>query len=179
MPAFSFRHIKDLYPMMWRKALIFTESIDAELRDSADPTLEKEGFAGSTEINSWASKVTLDIIGVAGLGTELNTMKNSDNELVHDYEELLEPHPEKLLFFLAYAFGPQKLIAKLPWKLNEIFRQTTSSLRRITRQMVRDKREAIKIGADEHFDILSLLIQSNDFSDEDIPDQLLTFLAAG
>lgn len=44
--------------------------------------------------------------------------------------------------------------------------------------MVREKRETMQSG-EQHFDILSLLIKSNDFSDDELVDQLLTFLAAG
>lgn len=52
-------------------------------------------------------------------------------------------------------------------------------LRTICRGLVIEKREAIKTNADDHFDILSILIKSNDFSDDALVDQLLTFLAAG
>ncbi|KAF4549281.1 Cytochrome P450-like protein 36 [Elsinoe fawcettii] len=169
-PAFGFRQIKELYPMMWKKALAVTEAIDQDIASNR---------VGSTEINSWASKVTLDIIGIAGLGREFNTLKNSDDPLVHTYESLLEPSFEKFLYFIARTLGPDKLVAKSPWRMNEVFRNNTSSLRRITQELVRDKRQVMKTGGDKHFDILSLLINSGDFSDDDLSDQLLTFLAAG
>ena len=169
-PAFGFRQIKDLYPMMWKKAIAVTQAISEDI---------KTDRTGSIEIGNWANKVTLDIIGIAGLGREFNVMKNSDDPLVQDYEQLLEPTFEKFLYFIARTWGPDRLVTKLPWKLNRIFKQSTTSLRNITRQLVRDKREAMKIGADEHFDILSLLIKTGDFSDDDLSDQLLTFLAAG
>lgn len=44
---------------------------------------------------------------------------------------------------------------------------------------MRERREAIKNKGDDHFDVLSLLIESNDFSDAELIDQLLTVLAAG
>ncbi|KAF2100407.1 putative P450 monooxygenase [Rhizodiscina lignyota] len=168
MPAFSFRHIKELYPMMWRKSLALTERLNFE------------AIEGKTiEMYSWASKVTLDIIGIAGLGREINALQNSDDELVRCYEELLEPSPQKLVFFVAQAYGPAKLVKMLPLRLNRVFSETTSTLRSICGRLVREKREAIKTNADDHFDILSILIKSNDFSDDALVDQLLTFLAAG
>ena len=175
MPAFSFRHIKDLYPMMWTKAQALIDRMSLDIQEH--PT-KRQDITGTVEINSWASKITLDIIGVAGLGRELNALKNSDDQLVKDYEEILEPSSEKLLFFIMKAYVNARFTEMLPWKLNEVFTKTTTSLRGICRQMVREKREITKTG-EQHFDILSLLIKSNDFSDDELVDQLLTFLAAG
>ncbi len=180
MPAFSFRHIKDLYPMMWTKAqaLMDRMSLDIQEHPTKRQDVSMRKVTGTVEINNWASKITLDIIGVAGLGRELNALKNSDDQLVKDYEELLEPSSEKLLFFIMKAYVNARFTEMLPWKMNETFTKTTTSLRGICRQMVREKREIMKSG-EQHFDILSLLIKSNDFSDEELVDQLLTFLAAG
>jgi hypothetical protein len=172
--------IKDLYPMMWKKAQALMDRLYLEIQEhpAKGGDINKSAISGTTEINNWASKVTLDIIGVSGLGREINALKNSDDQLVKDYEELLEPTSEKLLFFFMKAFVSARFTEMLPWKVNEDFARLTSSLRNICRQMVRDKRESVKSG-EQHFDILSLLIKSNDFSDDELVDQLLTFLAAG
>lgn len=177
MPAFSFRPIKDLYPMMFQKAVALTQAISADLAEQ--PQGDEKTMSGKTEINSWASKVTLDIIGIAGMGKELNVLKNSDDPLVHDYEELLEPTGEKFLFFALSAFASRGVVKLFPWRMNEVFERCTTSLASICANLVREKRAAMKTGSDQHFDILSLLIRSNDFSDPQLVDQLLTFLAAG
>ena len=52
-------------------------------------------------------------------------------------------------------------------------------LREVCAQNVHERREAIKNKGDDHFDVLSLLIKSDDFSDAELIDQLLTVLAAG
>jgi cytochrome P450 len=44
---------------------------------------------------------------------------------------------------------------------------------------VREKRGFIKREREESIDLLSKLMKSNDFSDDELVDQLLTFLAAG
>ncbi|KIW06824.1 uncharacterized protein PV09_02504 [Verruconis gallopava] len=181
MPAFSFRHIKDLYPMMFRKAVALTAAITAELAEQPqrDDGYGNDVVAGTTEINSWASKVTLDIIGIAGMGKELNVLRNSDDPLVRNYDELLEPTKEKLMYFLLSAFLSPGLVKLLPWRMNEVFERCTTGLGQICVENVRERREAIKLKGDDHFDILSLLIKTNDFSDAELVDQLLTFLAAG
>ncbi|KAL2258596.1 hypothetical protein VTK26DRAFT_8057 [Humicola hyalothermophila] len=176
MPAFHVRHILDLYPMMWTKAGILARRLNREIANGATP--ESKG-AAVIELTSWASKVTLDIIGIAGLGRPLNVVEKASDPLQEIYEELLEPDREKILFaMLSLAFG-FPLVRLFPWKMSDLFIYLTSSLNRICRDLIRDKRAAIVEKEDDHFDILSLLIKSNNFDDEVLKDQLLTFLAAG
>jgi cytochrome P450 len=56
MPVFQFRHIKELYPMMWRKAVAMTEVVNAEVRENAEAG---EKLKGVVEINHFANKVTM------------------------------------------------------------------------------------------------------------------------
>jgi len=95
------------------------------------------------------------------------------------YNELLEPTLEKAIYFAANIIGPQNLIQKLPWSQNKVLRKTTGNLRRFCIALVRDRRANFKAHGEFSNDILSLLISSNNFSDEELVDQMLTFLAAG
>lgn len=164
--------------MMWKKAVTLTEGVAEEIRESPECSADEKAISSIVEVNHWANKVTMDIIGVAGLGREFNALKNSDDELIQNYEEILEPTIEKTIYF-ACQIVLGTIVNKLPWKMNERMRVTTGNLNRVTNQLVRDKREAIKANADENFDILSVLIKSDDFSDQQLADQMLTFLAAG
>lgn len=176
LPAFHARHVTDLYPMMWTKAGILTRKLRSEIANGV--TSESKGSA-VLELTGWASKVTLDIIGIAGMGREINAVEKSSDPLQELYEELLEPDREKIVFSaLNLAFG-FSLIKLLPWKMNKLFVYLTTSLDNICRDLIREKRHAIVQKDDDHFDILSLLIKSNNFDDEVLKDQLLTFLAAG
>lgn len=164
--------------MMWKKAVALTQGVAEEIKESPEHSADEKALTSIVEVNHWANKVTMDIIGVAGLGREFNALKNSDDELIQNYEEILEPTIENTIYFACQiVFGPA--VNRLPWKVNERVRVTTGNLKRITNQLVRDKREAIKANADENFDILSVLIKSDDFSDQQLADQMLTFLAAG
>lgn len=194
-PAFSFRHIKELYPAIWVKAISLTDRVATELSASGKDTIE---------INHWANKVTMDIIGVAGklfrfvcavkwytlslyvtiltcsgLGREFNSINTDDDELVKNYEELLEPTAEKAAYFAVNLLLPRSIVTKLPWKLNKSLADTTATLRTICRQLVREKREVASLEKEKRVNILSLLIESNSFGDDMLVDQLLTFLAAG
>jgi cytochrome P450 len=179
MPVFSFRHIKELYPMMWKKALALTQGVEAQMREHPELGRQEKGLTGIVEVNHWANKVTMDIIGVSALGTELNALKNSDHPLIQNYEELLEPTIEKLTYFAMQIVFPQALVNMLPWKVNDRVRVITGNLSTICARLVKEKRAAVKSNSEVHLDILSVLIQSNNFSDQQLIDQLLTFLAAG
>ena len=169
-PAFHYRHIKELYPMMWVKGEILARKLKQETADTGSSVIE---------LNGWASKVTLDIIGVAGLGRDFDTVETQVDPLAAIYEELLDPDREKLVFaMLCFAVG-RSVVGLIPWKMNKIFNHLTTSLDTICRPMIYEKKSAIVEKGDDQFDVLSLLIKSGNFSDEALKDQLLTFLAAG
>lgn len=174
MPAFHVRHIKNLYPMMWEKACVLTRTLSREVSGGEDA---KGG--GVVELTTWASRVTLDIIGIAGMGRALNTVEKPGDPLQDTFEELLDPDREKVLFgMLSFAVG-YSVVKRLPWKMNEVFLRLTGTLDRVCKERITEKRNAIEKGAEDHFDILSLLIKSNNFDDDALRDQLLTFLGAG
>ena len=202
MPAFSFRHIKNLYPIFWAKSVEMCYGIASEVNDKQTPYSNEKKPAhpqGVVEINhvrvlrasrlpltnadfkfsQWANKTTLDIIGVAGLGRDFNAIKNPDDELVKAYEEILEPTTEKAVFFALNVLFPRWVIAALPWSLNNRLKKTTDALKNFCLQVIGEKKETIKLQGEDSVDILSLLMKSNDFADENLVDQLLTFLAAG
>ncbi|KAI1776604.1 cytochrome P450 [Hypoxylon cercidicola] len=178
--AFSFRRVKDLYPMIWKNAIAFTEALEENIRQQSTKTNgNSDRPEGKAEITRWASKVTLNIIGIAGLGHDFNVLQNSDDPLVENYETIFNPSKQMLLYFILSAWFSVRLVRMLPWKMNQVFEQATVALRQICGQLVRDKREAIRKIEGDNVDILSLLIKSENFSDGDLCDQLLTFLAAG
>jgi cytochrome P450 len=83
------------------------------------------------------------------------------------------------LYFLMSVTFSRGFVKWLPWETARTFEETTTNIKAICGQLVRDRIEAIAKGGDDHFDILSLLIKSNNFSEGELVDQLLTFLAAG
>lgn len=178
--AFSFRRIKDLYPMIWRNSIAFTDALEENIRQqSSEAGTSSECPMGKAEITRWASKVTLNIMGIAGLGHDFNVLENSDDPLVQNYETIFNPSKQMLLYFILSAWFSVRLVRMLPWKMNQKFEYATKTLRKICGQLVRDKRESIKKNAVENVDILSVLIKSENFSDTELCDQLLTYLAAG
>ena len=172
-PAFHFRHIKELYPVFWSKSIEFCNAVKEDLSSQPSKVLE---------IGHYSTQVTLDIIGLAGLGRDICSLRNSDDELIKNYEEILEPTTEKAAYFVAHIVFSPTFVSWLPWKLNQRVRITTGNLKRICKEFVTERKEKMRVEStesQESRDILSIMIRTNDFSDENLVDQLLTFLAAG
>ncbi|KAJ4411016.1 hypothetical protein N0V82_009086 [Gnomoniopsis sp. IMI 355080] len=171
LSSFHFRHIKNLYPMMWKKSLDFADELECNIRR------QPGGTSGKADINAWASKITFDLIGIAGLGRDFNFLRNHDDRLGQDYEALMGP--DMLLYTVMSIWLSFQFVQLLPWSKNSFFREKTLSLKQQCLRLIQDKRQSIANDPDSHVDILSLLVKTDNFSDVDLTDQLLTFLVAG
>nr|POE87623.1 cytochrome p450 94a1 [Quercus suber] len=184
-PAFSGSHIHALVPLFWSKAREFTNVIADQLSIPAtEQTSNTENVrklrTGILELNQWASRVTLDIIGVACVGRDFDSLHNAGDELAHQYESLFNvdrlTRPATLLLG---CLLPQRIARWLPIRR---VRETTVNrqrLRSLCQGLMETKRRDMEIQSEKHVDILSVLIRTGQFSDIGLVDQLLTFLAAG
>jgi cytochrome P450 len=171
MPAFAFRHIKDLYPVFWSKSREMTNGMLAAIKSSTDAS-------SVVEIRDWASRATLDIIGVAGLGQDFNAIADPSNELNVTYQRIFNPGRDRIVQ-LVTSLLPVWLLRALPIKRNEELREAIGTIKKVARDLIRDKRAKLEKGGRTDLDILSVAIESGGFSDEDMVNQLMTFLAAG
>lgn len=177
-PSFSFRHIQQLYPTFWAKSNSLTEVLEQQIAENNSGSGKHEKAVGNINIGAWAPKVTLDIIGIAGLGRDFNSLHNSDDELGRIYEEITATTTERTIFVGLTVMLPKWLLAAIPWKIKQRTEFLERRLRQICRDFVRDKRMQKK-STEKAFDILAQLIQLDEFSDDDLVNQALTFLAAG
>jgi cytochrome P450 len=174
-PSFSFRHVKELYPLFWSKSVEVVEKITAGF------PLGDQTRSGVSDISFWAPKVTLDIIGIAGLGRDFHTIINNDDELAQTYDDITSPSFKTSVIFGFSVLGMKWVLRFLPWDIEQNLRTNTDKIRVLCRQFIVDKKRMIKVdsSSEESADLLSKLMKSNDFSDEELVDQLLTFLMAG
>jgi cytochrome P450 len=190
MPAFAFRHVKDLYPVFWDKSREvvekMTEKVSAggdALREREDTKdVEKSPVSDGTpvlEAGDWAGRVTLDIIGVAGMGQDFGAIQNPDNLLSATYRKIFRPSREVAILGLMNILLPVWLVKALPMKRNDDLNHATEVIRSTCRQLVRSKKEKLEKGELTDVDILSVALESGAFTDENLVDQLMTFLAAG
>ena len=176
MPAFSYRHVKDLYPVFWSKG----REVVLKMKE----TLAEQQKAGTSadnalEIGSWASRVTLDIIGLAGMGKDFNAIQDPSAELNDCYRRVFQPERGQRRMQLLGLLLPWWLISRIPSKRNTEVQEARALIRRVARDMIVEKKAKLEKSNLHDVDILSVAITSGGFSDENLIDQLMTFLAAG
>ena len=177
-PAFSGKNIRELVPTFWSKTRHFTDAVADQMK--LESTSEKGLRKGRIEINQIAQRITLDIIGKAALGKEMDTVIDANDELAQQYAVITDPErPLIALYFAVNMFFPPWLVRRLPWKANKFVADAALNLRLICRRLVAEKKAAIQEKNIEGKDILSVLIRSGQFDDDGMINQLLTFLAAG
>jgi cytochrome P450 len=172
MPAFSFRHVKDLYPIFWSKSQEMTKGISDAIKSS-------ESGESVVEIQDWSSRATLDIIGVAGMGKYFDALTTPDNELNLTYRSIFASNRGAQIVQLLLGLLPHWVAINLPLKRNDEIGNAVNTIKKVAGDLIRDKREKLKKGEAKGMDILSVAMESGGFSDDDLVNQLMTFLAAG
>ncbi|KAK1249104.1 hypothetical protein MKX07_002620 [Trichoderma sp. CBMAI-0711] len=171
MPAFAFRHIKDLYPVFWDKSREVVQAMTHECGARGEAEME---------IGEWASRVTLDIIGVAGLGRDFKAIQDEHNDLVQTYQFLFKPKPPAKIMVLLAVLVPTWVLYRLPLERNKEVDNAAKVIRSVCRDLIREKKQKMMANKERtDVDILSVAIESGQFTDENLVDQLMTFLAAG
>ncbi|KAI0159686.1 cytochrome P450 [Xylariaceae sp. FL1272] len=179
MPAFAFRHVKDLYPTFWSKT---REGVDAMVRDIRTETANQPNEAPKSaviEVGTWTSRVALDIIGVAGLGRDFGAIKDQNSELMTTYRRLFSPNRQAQILALLGMVFPERLLTLLPVNHNNNINHASEFIRSVCRGLIADKKQKMARKEPTEHDILSVALESGGFTDEELVDQLMTFLAAG
>ncbi|KAH8723006.1 cytochrome P450 [Phaeosphaeriaceae sp. PMI808] len=172
MPAFSFRHVKDLYPIFWSKSQEMTSQISSAIKSSSDAS-------NVIEIRDWTSRATLDIIGVAGVGKDFDALSSPDNELFQTYQSIFSGNRGAQIVQVLLGMLPHWLVVALPLKSNDEIGKAVGTIKSVARNLIADKRAKLLKGEAKGLDILSVAMESGGFTDEDLVNQLMTFLAAG
>lgn len=186
MPAFAFRHVKDLYPIFWHKTREVVQAMTKDVQaDAANQTTpidpEKAHNSAVIEVGNWASRVTLDIIGVAGLGRDFGAIQDQNSVLNETYRKLFQPSRQARIMGVLSMIVPQWILARIPVKRNDDINAAAQHIRSVCQSLIQEKKQKQQMtqkGFTDH-DILSVALESGGFSDEDLVDQLMTFLAAG
>lgn len=118
------------------------------------------------------------------MGRDFQSLTHSENKVADSFLAILEPSIEKIAFLAMNFSLPQWLVRRIPWRLNKLIDAEVGFLRDLCRQTVQDKRTALnpsKVNDKEalEVDILGYMMQGGNFTDSELVDQMLTFLAAG
>lgn len=175
MPAFSYRHIKDLYPIFWAKSAELVSLIEQDLKARKDPE------DNVIQISTWASRATLDIVGLAGMDHDFQSLQDPDNELNKTYRRFFndDPNITRIILLLGLFLVDLKLLQKLPVRRNKTAQESSETIRSVARQIIREKRKKVDGKENKGVDIISVALQSGTFTEENLVDQMMTFLTAG
>ncbi|EGX43852.1 hypothetical protein TWF173_001936 [Orbilia oligospora] len=171
-PAFHPRHLRSLFPLFWSKTQEMVDLITAEIQssDAPDPIIN---------FNSWGSRCTLDIIGKAGAGIDFNAMKDPDNDLFKIYQKVFTPTTGQLWMAILNLIMPLWFMQNLPVKGVREVSQAKDFIMKVCLDMIKTKRAQMAEKKPMHPDILSIMIEEGSLSDEEMQNQLMTFMAAG
>jgi len=176
MPAFQYRHVKNLVPAFWSKSAQMVRKVDES---------DKEGISSLEgtviKLTTWISRCTLDIIGLTGMGFDFNAIEDPTSELNVTYTKIFSPSKQARNLQLAGLFIPIWLLRLLPVARNNDIAEAAATIRRNSREVIQRKKQAMAKAADDNSarDILSVALESNAFTEENLVDQTMTFLAAG
>jgi cytochrome P450 len=171
-PAFSGKHIRDLVPLFYAKGLAFVDAMAREAKQNTDGTLEMMGQM---------SRVTLDIIGAAGIGKDFNTIENDEDVLARLYETITtDPRNGNLVLALLIAmYLPGWVARRLKGTIYARRANAQKQLRHEVRALIQEKKQSMIEKSDDQKDIIAIIMRSGEYPDDYLVDQLLTFLAAG
>lgn len=148
LPAFSYRHLRDLVPTFWQKSLELVRAIEHDTRTTQDP--DAGGPHGAKiELSQWLSRATLDIIGSAGFGYEFNCINHDDdsNELVKAYRMVFSPPTKgQMLFKLILQQIPDWIAKLIPSKRRTDGEAATEVMKAMCMKMVREAQRDYQTG---------------------------------
>ncbi|XP_032918764.1 cholesterol 24-hydroxylase [Catharus ustulatus] len=163
-PAFSRSYLIGLMETFNEKA----EELMEKLQEKAD---------GKTEFSmlSMMSRVTMDIIGKVAFGLELNALSDDQTPLPNAVTKVMEGLNKARVPFIRFMPGK--------WKLVKEVRESVRLLRRVAKECIDRRREAIQNGKEATMDILTQILKGAALEEtrdeENILDNFITFFVAG
>ncbi|KAF8898203.1 cytochrome P450 [Gymnopilus junonius] len=192
-PAFGAAQIRELTEIFVEKS-IQPCLIGKQLRDIW--TEESRKANGQVEVLSWLSKMTLDVIGLAGFNYKFNALANEKNELNQAFSTIFRSGTSISVIPIIRSTVPA--LRFLPAERDAETKLARETMARIGDQLLRESKAEILADEKEHGkvekltfkrrDLLSLLLRANmstdlppsqRMTDDDVLAQVPTFLVAG
>ncbi|KAK4822046.1 hypothetical protein QYF61_008855 [Mycteria americana] len=163
-PSFSRNYLIGLMETFNEKA----EELMEKLEEKADG---KKEFSMLTMMN----RVTMDIIAKVAFGLELNALSDDQTPFPHAVTMVLEGMTKARIPLVQYTPGKQKLVKEV--------KESVRLLRRVGKECIDQRREAIQNGKEATLDILTQILKGDALEetrdDENIVDNFITFFVAG
>lgn len=180
-PAFHVKRVKGFVPLFWEKAQVLLRELGKEVQELE----KKEGGEGVVvNMEHWVSRTTLDIIGKAGFNYDFNTLQKERSTISDAYKVVFDPPSNLTTRYLngILIFFPRLflIVENLPLpELREI-KRCYLILWNLAKDLIREGRSSVDAETgEEKRDILSVVRGMGESKEEELRDQVLTFLAAG
>lgn len=177
-PGFSIGSIRALYPVFWQKSLLLSRLWKEEIAES---NVTMKCF----EVLEWLNRTTLDIIGQAGFGTDINSLENPDVPIREAYRLVFAFDIGSRILHGLQAFIPSTKY--IPAKMNRDMESARNIILDTATAIITEK-EGQAAAQTGHNDIIALISKDNlkmkeageeGLSFETMRDQVMTFLGAG
>ncbi|KAI0364501.1 cytochrome P450 [Pilatotrama ljubarskyi] len=186
--AFGPAQIRELTPIFVDKAI--------ELRDVWDGQIPQDGSVARIDVLQGLSKMTLDVIGLAGFNYRFDSLAGKPNELNQAFQEIFNPSIQVSAFMILKNFI--RILELIPDERSRRVDRAQDVMRRIGMELLQEKKAEIRRELAESRDgsvqrkdvhgrdLLTLLLKANmatdipenqRLSDEDVLAR--TFLVAG
>ncbi|KAL2161419.1 hypothetical protein VTH06DRAFT_7980 [Thermothelomyces fergusii] len=177
-PGFSISAIRTFTPVFWEKALLMAD-LQRRRLDVAG------GSSTSLEVLEWLNRCTLDIIGMAGFGYDIDSLRDTSLPLRRAYRLIFNFDLPSRILHGAQAFFPST--KHIPAQMNRDLETARAIITDEATRIIKDKLEEAERTPTAR-DILALIAQENvklkaegepGLSFETMRDQIMTFLGAG
>ncbi|KAJ8061947.1 hypothetical protein OCU04_009733 [Sclerotinia nivalis] len=177
-PGFSIQSIRALYPVFWQKSLLLTKLWKEEMEVASVKTK-------SFEVLEWLNRTTLDIIGSAGFGVDINSLEHPETPIREAYRLVFAFDIGSRILHGLQAFIPSTKM--IPAKMNRDMEASRNIILKTSTDIINEKQEQATQRTN-HKDIIALIVKDNlkmkeagekGLSFETMRDQIMTFLGAG
>lgn len=148
---------------------------------------ESAGLDSVVNIQDWTTRVTIDIIGEAGLGSKFNALTHPHTPLNKGYNAaFIIDAKQRALFVLNFLTTPA-LTNLLPLKIVKERIAGYKEIRKWIRETIEERKKDMFQNVDDldyldkagHSDIISAVMKSGTLNLDGLVEQSLTFLGAG
>lgn len=157
-----------------------SQKLGAAVQDPEKSAADVQTHApGTVEVGEWSSRATLDIIGEAGMGRDFKSLSDPNNKLNGHYQNVFNlGRGSGKIWQIAGFFLPFWFLKSIPNKRNQEIVEAQEFIKQTCRDLIKEKRQAME-EKKSGLDIISVALESGGFSDEDLVNQMMTFLVAG
>jgi cytochrome P450 len=177
-PGFSISAIRTFTPIFWEKALLMADLQRNEMEAAGKPSI-------SFEVLEWLNRCTLDIIGKAGFGYNIDSLKDCTLPIREAYRLVFNFDFASRALHGIQAFFPRSRY--IPAQMNRDMEKARQIILKEATTIINEKLHEAENDPNAK-DVLALIAQENlrlkgkgesGLSVETMRDQIMTFLAAG